>query len=202
MSAGDHSTTFASEGNSAVLGSDRLVLRRSLSVRLGGVLLVAAFSALFAWIMTIDCARVTQDLECEVLQWSWPVLFPVLGVYGVVALAGLFDPRPYLQLDARGIRFRWAGFIPWTEVKSAARPRRSRGADYWVELELKDQRRFLAERRRHGPVFRRILFAVLGNPLGRRLFRDFRDFSLFGTGLRSEELAEWINRRIRALETS
>ncbi len=176
-------------GNHAQTEADRLTLHRSLSARLGGVLAMAFLVASGIHGLTLDCARpVVHDPECHLAQWSAPFLLVPFVCWSLAAVAGLFDRRPYLQLDGSGIRFRWFGFFPWTAVEAAVTPGITLSR-YVVLLKLRDPQDARAKVRRRMPAFLRFAYRFPVRTL---------QLNLFGTGFRSKELTDWINRRIEA----
>ena len=182
-----------------------MILKRSGNARLLGLCGALATAALFYWRSDVDCSTLRRHRSsCQALQAAWPLLAYGAAWAGVVALAGLFDPRPYLVMNGEGIRFRWAGFIPWRHFAAAEENRRAAGkwgAELGLRLVPKDRKALNAQVRRHGETVQKVYFALQSVPLlGPALIGPFGRIGLVGTGVGASFVIGWINERIAAAD--
>lgn len=176
-----------------------LVIRRGLLVRFGQATLALFFAISIGYVLAADCAEGRRILTCYAFQWTWPIWICVLGYLGMFGVTRLFDRRPCLVLDKRGIRFPWAGTIPWSEIESASVPQElagKRGGNRQLHVHLKDKKRFLEATMHDGNIVRKLLVALYRSPYSFLLPAPFGYIILMGTGLCSYHLVDWINEHV------
>ena len=165
--------------------------------------------------------RLSFEFICVALKLTAPVWLYFLAIYALAAVARLIDPRPYLVLDDEGIRFRWAGSIPWSQVGAVRKSTKSQTLTpswfssrfgWWLTLGRPDEiegansvrvlcldLKFGVSRslRQSGSLCQRLYFWLQSLPLGWTLLGlQFGRIHLVGTSVDAELLKQWIDARL------
>ena len=206
-------------------GPEAVRLHHRFAYRLKRILVIGILIGLFPLLMATGfCSFDVKTRLCGTARTASPALFGFLALFILPSLARAADPRPYLILDGEGLRFRWAGFIPWSEIAVARgsdmSPRSPNPlrlfydhtygyelaemqaeqflSDHVFWLEFKDRKALFASLRRNGTIVQKIYFTIQSLPLGLRVFGlQFSRISVRGTGVYAHHLVDWINERVK-----